>query len=145
MADRVLVDTNVLVYRYDRRFPEKQQIASGLLRDGLMTGRARIAHQAIIEFIAAATRGTSKSRLLDMPDACREAEELMGQFPILYPTDAILRMALRGAAAYGMAWFDAHMWAYAEVHGISTILSEDFQHGRAYGAVIAQNPFLLHA
>ncbi len=145
MADRALIDTHVLVYRYDRRFPGKQQIATGLLRDGLMAGRIRIPHQALVEFVAAATRGAPEDRLLDMADACREAEELMGQFPILYPTDAILRMALRGAAAYGLAWFDAHVWAYAEVHGISMILSEDFQHGRTYGTVMVQNPFLPRA
>jgi len=50
--------------------------------------------------------------------------------------------ALRGTAAYQLAWFDAHMWAYAERSGIPEILSEDFQHGRRYGGVRAVNPFL---
>ena len=66
----------------------------------------------------------------------------MAQFPVLYPNDTILRMALRGIAAYDLPWFDAHLWAYAEVHGIATLLSEDFQHGRMYGTVMVQNPFL---
>ena len=35
MADRVLIDTNVLVYRYDDRFPEKQQVAEEVLREGI--------------------------------------------------------------------------------------------------------------
>jgi predicted nucleic acid-binding protein len=39
-------------------------------------------------------------------------------------------------------WFDAHLWAFAEVYGLSELLSEDFQHGRLYGAVRAVNPFL---
>ena len=142
MADRTLIDTNVLVYRYDGRFPEKQKIASNILRDGIRTGNARIPHQSIIEFVAATTRGNSEDRLLDFVDACQEAEELMAQFPILYPNDTVLRMALRGAAAYGLPWFDAHLWAYAEIHGIATILSEDFQHDRMYGTVMVRNPFL---
>ena len=29
-----------------------------------------------------------------------------------------------GAAAYGLSWSDAHLWAYAEVHGLPEILSE---------------------
>ena len=142
VADRTLIDTNVLVYRYDDRFPEKQKIASDILRDGIRTGNALIPHQSIIEFVAAATRGSPEDRLLEVADACREAEELMAQFPILYPNDVILRMALRGVAAYGLPWFDAHLWAYAEVHGITPLLSEDFQHGRMYGTVMVQNPFL---
>jgi hypothetical protein len=50
--------------------------------------------------------------------------------------------ALRGTATYGLSWFDAHLWAYAEVYGVEEILSEDFAHGRHYGTVRAVNPFL---
>ena len=145
MAPRTLIDTNILVYRYDSRFPDKRSIASDVLRDGIAEGTARIPHQAIVEFVAATTRGSPEDRLLDAADARREAEELMMQFPILYPDEAVLRMALRGAAAYRLSWFDAHLWAYAEVHGIEELLSEDFQHGRMYGTVTVRNPFLTHA
>ena len=145
MAARTLIDTNILVYRYDGRFPDKQAVASDLLRAGIASGRARIPHQAIVEFVAVTTRGGPERRLLDAADARREAEELMAQFPILYPDDAVLRTALRGAAAYGLSWFDAHLWAYAEVHGIADLLSEDFQHGRLYGTVTVRNPFLATA
>ena len=145
VADRILIDTNVLVYRYDDRFPEKQKIASNILRDGIKAENALISHQSLIEFVAATTRGNPEDRLLDTADACREAEELIAQFPIIYPNSAILRMALRGTLAYGLPWFDAHLWAYAEVHGIATIVSEDFQHGRMYGTVMVQNPFLPEA
>ena len=48
---------------------------------------------------------------------------------------------LRGAAAYQLSWFDAHLWAYAEYYGLSELLSEDFQHDRLYGTVRAVNPF----
>ena len=145
MAPRTLIDTNILVYRYDSRFPDKRSIASDVLREGIAEGTARIPHQAIVEFVAATTRGSPEDRLLDAADARREAEELMMQFPILYPDEAVLRMALRGAAAYRLSWFDAHLWAYAEVHGIEELLSEDFQHGRMYGTVTVRNPFLTQA
>ena len=62
-------------------------------------------------------------------------------FPALYPNDAVLRTALRGAATYGLSWFDAHLWAYAEVHGIGELLSEDFTDCRMYGTVMVRNPF----
>lgn len=137
-----LIDTNVLVYRHDHRFPDKQRIADGVLRDGLETGDARLAHQVIVEFVSATTRGGPGSRLLEPGDARREAEELMSQFPVLYPNEAVLRTALRGTAAYGLSWFDAHLWACAEVHGVSELLSEDFQHERMYGTVTVRDPFL---
>lgn len=137
-----LVDTNVLVYRFDSRFPEKQAAATALLRGGIEDGSLRLAHQAIVEFVAAATRTLSHGRpILEPVEAWRAAEELLRQFPILYPNDAVVRTALRGCAAYQLSWFDAHMWAYAEVFGLDTIFSEDLEHGRFYGSVRVVDPF----
>ena len=66
---------------------------------------------------------------------------MLEQFDVLYPTETVVRAALRATAAYQFSWFDAHMWAYAETNGIKEILSEDFQHGRHYGGVRTTNPF----
>jgi predicted nucleic acid-binding protein len=143
MAAAFLVDTNVLVYRFDPRFPGKQRTANDLLRRGLAEGTARVPHQAVLEFVAAVSRplAGSRSPLLRQADAIREAEELLTQFEVLYPSEALVRIALRGAAAYQLSWFDAHLWAYAEHYGVRELFSEDFQHGRLYGGVRAVNPF----
>ena len=137
-----LVDTNTLVYRFDVRFPEKQAAARDLLRKGLAEDAVRIPHQTLLEFVAVATRIRADSRPLLAPDeARREAEELMAQFPVLFPNAAVVRTALQGAAAYQLSWFDAHLWAYAEHYGLEEIVSEDFEHGRLYGSVRIRNPF----
>jgi predicted nucleic acid-binding protein len=137
-----LVDTNVLVYRFDARFPEKQRVATARLRQGVADNSLRVPHQAILEFVAVVSKPLSRGRpLLDAAAAHREAEELLSQFEVLYPNEAIVRLALRGAATYQLPWFDAHLWAYAEHYGLRELLSEDFQHGRLYGTVRAVNPF----
>jgi len=138
-----LVDTNVLVYRFDPRFPKKQARATDILGRGIVEDTVRVPHQAIIEFVSVVTRPIAGgSALLALPDAIREAEELLRQFEILHPNEEIVRLALRGMATYGLPWFDAHIWAYAEHFGLDEILSEDFQHGRRYGAVKVTNPFI---
>jgi predicted nucleic acid-binding protein len=138
-----LVDTNILVYVHDPRLPAKQRRAAELLLQGLKADRVRLAHQAIVEFVAAVTRPlASGAPLMPAAEARREAEELLSIFGVLYPNDSVLRTALRGAAMYGLPWFDAHMWAYAEVYGLPELWSEDFQHDRLYGTVRAINPFL---
>jgi len=143
MAVAALVDTNILVYRFDPRFPAKQRRANDILRRGLATDTVRLPHQAVMEFVAAVTRRIRTGAALLSPDeARREAEEMLSQFVVLYPNEALLRLALRGAAAYGLAWFDAHLWAYAEYYGLAELWSEDFQHGRRYGTVRAVNPFV---
>jgi len=137
-----LVDTNVLVYCYDPRFPAKQAIAARLLRRGIAEGTIRISHQAVVEFVAVVTRSLGRNPpLLSTTVAFREAEEMLSQFEVLYPNDAVVRTALRGAAAYQLSWFDAHLWAYAEHYGVRELISEDFEHDRLYGTVRAVNPF----
>jgi predicted nucleic acid-binding protein len=138
-----LVDTNVLVYRFDWRFPDKQRLAAELLRSGIVDGSLFVPHQAIVEFVAVATRRLDGlDSLLDAADARREAEELLSQFDVLFPDEELIRIALRGAAAYELSWFDAHLWAHAERFGLPQLYSEDFQHGRLYGTVEIVNPFL---
>jgi predicted nucleic acid-binding protein len=138
-----LIDTNLLVYRFDSRFPQKQRIAEAVLRRCIAENSGRVPHQAVLEFFAVVTRPIRGGPpLLVAAEAYRETEELLTQFPVLYPNDRVVRTALRGVAAYQLSWFDAHLWAYAEVYGISELLSEDFQHDRLYGTVRVTNPFL---
>src|SRR6266446_9086775 len=77
-AMTALVDTNVLVYRFDPRDSAKQRVARELLREGIERDTLRVSHQAIVEFVQAVTRplGRGKASLLARPDALREAEEL---------------------------------------------------------------------
>jgi predicted nucleic acid-binding protein len=138
-----LVDTNILIYSYDARFPEKRRLATALLREGIADDSVRVPHQAVVEFVSVASRPLKAGApLLSVEEARRQAEEILSEFTVLYPTEALVRTALRGAAAYKLSWFDAHLWAYAEYYGLSDLLSEDFEHGRLYGSVRAINPFL---
>ena len=98
-----LVDTNILVYRFDHRFPDKQKIAASVLRHGILEHSVRVPHQAIVEFIAAVTRPVRGHAILPLADALREAEEFLLQFTVLYPNDAIVRNAIRGCAAYQLS------------------------------------------
>lgn len=137
-----LIDTNILVYRFDSRFPEKQRTATDLLRKGIAANTLRVPHQAVIEFVAVVTRPVGKGGpMLSQADAYLEAEDLFNQFEVLYPNEPMVRLAIRGAATYRMPWFDANIWAYAEFYGLEELISEDFQHNRLYGKVRAVNPF----
>jgi predicted nucleic acid-binding protein len=138
-----LVDTNVLVYRFDSRFPAKQARATELLRAGIEDESIRVPHQALVEFVAATTKPVVRngSSILSLEDARREVEEMLVQFEVLYPDEEVVRIAVRGAATYGLSWFDAHLWAYAERFGLDTLWSEDFEHGRLYGRVRTKDPF----
>lgn len=139
-----LVDSNILVYRFDPRDSVKQRVADELLRAGAFNERLVLPHQALVEFFSAVVRSRPDlgGRPLLVPEEARiEAESFMAMFRVVYPNRDVVQTALRGAAMYGLSWFDAHLWAYAEVYGFDEILSEDFTHGRHYGAVRIVNPF----
>lgn len=137
-----LVDTNILVYSYDPRYPQKQALADELLRKGVADKSLILPHQVLVEFVSVVTRPIARGpSLLSRDQAHREVEDLLAQFPVIYPTENTLRIALRGAALYQLSWFDAHLWAYADERGFDTLWSEDFQDGRLYGRVQVRNPF----
>jgi len=89
-------------------------------------------------------RGGSEAPRMDPRGALRTSPRSLTRtswFILSIPNEAIVRTAWRGAAAYQLNWFDAHLWAYAEHYGLSELISEDFEDGRLYGAVRATNPF----
>jgi predicted nucleic acid-binding protein len=140
-----LIDTNILVYRVDPRDAVKQRIARDVLSAGLIDDSLLVPHQAIVEFVAAVSRprpDLDGQPLLPRAEALLEAESLTVQFRIVYSNADVLNTALRGCAIYGLPWFDAHLWAYAECFGMTEIISEDFEHGRHFGRVRIFDPFL---
>ncbi len=137
-----LVDTNILVYCCDARDLRKRAAAVDVLREGAASGELRIPHQALVEFVNSVTRARGRIEpIMTLKTATRQTELFMAEFQVLYPNESVFRMALLGKAAYGLPWYDAHLWAYAEHYGMREILSEDFEHGRIYGTVRIRNPF----
>lgn len=140
-----LIDTNILVYRRDPTDSRKQRMANEILRDGIATESLVLPHQALIEFVSAVTRprpDLGGEALMSLKQAVFEAQSMLMELPVVYPDGAVVKTALHGVRTFGLSWFDAHLWAYAEVNGIPEILSEDFEHGRYYGGVRVRNPFL---
>src|SRR5580692_7412269 len=94
-----LVDTNILVYRCDPIDPEKSAKASNLLRQGLAAKELYLPHQALIEFVNAVTKPRTRGRsLLSPEETLRQAEDLLNEFPVLYPNEKVFRIALLGKA-----------------------------------------------
>lgn len=144
-SEKSLVDTNLLVYQHDPRYPRQQAIASERLRRGLESQTLAIAYPAVVEFVTAISRpqrGPGGMPLPEPAEALGEAEELLIQFPVLYPSCDHVVGAMRATMFHDLPWFDAQMRAYAELGGLHKLLSEDFQHGRHYGTIRAVNPFL---
>jgi predicted nucleic acid-binding protein len=106
-----LVDANLLVYRFDTHFPQKQKVATGILRRGIEDDSIRVPHQAILEFVAAVTRPIRGHSILKQSDVLREAESLLRSLQFCIVTRPFCENAIRGCAAYQLNWFDAQIWS----------------------------------
>jgi hypothetical protein len=56
-----LVDANVLVFRFDSRFPDKQKTATEIPSRDIAEDSVRVPHQAIMEFVPVVTRMVGKA------------------------------------------------------------------------------------
>ena len=137
--DRLLVDTNVLVYAYDPRDRLKQDVASVLLRELVLSERAVVSAQCLSEFFAVSTRRLPEP--LTSVEALEQVERLSRACRVLDVTAAVVLEACRGVATHALSLWDALIWAVAKLNQVPYLLTEDGQHGRYLEGVRFLNPF----
>jgi predicted nucleic acid-binding protein len=132
------LDTNILVYAYDRSEPRKQQIAQGLVRRAV-AGEIAASSQVLDEFAAT---------LLHKLSPPASPEDLIALLDALGPIklvpidgDVVLR-AVQVRAQYGVHFCDGMILAAAERGGCQRIWSEDLNAGQQYFGCVVENPFV---
>jgi predicted nucleic acid-binding protein len=139
MADRVFIDTNLLVYSVHRGDePQKTARAIEMLTTLRLAGNGYISPQIIAEFVSVACRKLIDT--LSRPQALRAASLFAEQFVLLPLDDTTVREALRASERYSLDCFDAQVWATARLGGCRVILTEDL-HGVEIEGVAYVDPF----
>jgi predicted nucleic acid-binding protein len=140
MNVKSFLDTNVIVYAFDQSFPEKAKIARRLVTDGAADKQAIISYQVVQEFINVALRGFR----LAIVRSDLESFVLTALFPMMAisSSPALVIEALRLHGDNQLSWYDALIVAEALQGGCKVLYSEDMQHGRRFGDLVIQNPFL---
>jgi predicted nucleic acid-binding protein len=138
----ILIDTNVLVYIYDRRDKKRQDRAIDVVGLLAKTNMGRLSAQCLSEFYNAATRQRSGQPLiLTTNEAVVETEKLARAFSVYPVTQQVVLEALRGVQQYQFSLWDAQIWACARLNQIPAILSQDFQAGKSIEGVRFIDPF----
>jgi len=139
MADKILVDTNILLYAYDRGEPAKQPLALAVL-NGLVThDLGALTPQILAEFFVNATKKLQPS--LTIKEALSSIENYLLSWEIFDITGPIVLEAIRSVYTYRMPYWDAQIWASAHLNQIPVVLSEDFGDGVSIEGVRFVNPF----
>jgi predicted nucleic acid-binding protein len=138
MSDRVFVDTNVLVYAFDRASGAKHDMARRLIRGLWESGTGVLSTQVLQEFAVYLRRKVARS--LSASETREVLQEYMGWTIVVNSAQSTLR-ALEIEERYKISFWDALVIQAAETAGAEIIYTEDLSDGQSYCDVRAVNPF----
>ncbi len=134
---RVFIDTNLWVYRLDRREPEKSAFIGNWLRELAVEHDIVISTQVLIELRSVLTRKLKPA--LSWQDT-RDALEALAGFEVVPANANLVLDAHELARVERLSWFDALIVEAAIRAGCNRLYSEDLDHGRQFGDMAVSNP-----
>jgi predicted nucleic acid-binding protein len=138
MTVKAFVDTNILIYAYDRGAGDKHEKALGLVQQLWQGGNGILSTQVLQEFYVNIRRKAQR------PVTFEQARTLISDYlawdPIVNDGASMLE-AIDLEKRYQLSFWDSLIVADAQKGGASIIYSEDFNHGQKFGSVEVRNPF----
>jgi len=137
---RVFIDTNLWVYRLDRREPEKSTFIRDWLRALAREHEIVVSTQVLIELRSVLTRKLKPA--LSLQDT-RAALLALAQFDVV-PTNANLVLdAHELSRTEQLSWFDALIVEAAIRSECECLFSEDLNHEQRFASLTVKNPFVI--
>lgn len=136
---RVFIDTNLWVYRFDQREPDKSRFVAHWLRELTSAHDVVISTQVLIELRSVLTHKLKPAYSAQDMQAILEN---LGEFEVVSMHAATVLDASELAQSEQLAWFDALIAEAALRSSCDVLFSEDFSHGRRLdGRLLVQDPF----
>ena len=139
-GDRALsfLDTNVLVYAFDKGTSPKKRIAQRLMNELMKEDRLRVSTQVLQELFITLTRKVSQP--------CSSAEALavledLTAWPLMLVDYAAIRAAIGLADQAKLSFWDALIVVAAARTGAAVLYTEDMNAGQEVLGVRISNPF----
>ena len=136
--DKCFIDTNVVVYAYDRHEPHKRETARQILRRGIKDENIVLSPQVLSEFFVVVTKKIKE------PLAPEEAMEVIQALSVIPAVDMDCLLVEKGITIHmqhSISYWDALIVAAAERAQCSILLTEDLKAGEVYNKVTVHNPF----
>lgn len=137
-GNKVFVDTNVIVYAYDKDAGDKHRLAADIMKDLWHSGLGTISTQILQEFFVTLTRKISVPMDISV---VRETMRRLSKWDVLLiDVDTIIR-ATELQERYKYSFWDSLIIASAITCGAKTLLSEDLADGQIIEGLTIENPF----
>ncbi len=132
----VFLDTNVVVYAFDRADPAKQRIAIEVVEG---SERLVVSTQVLLESWWVLTRRLAEP--LDETQASEVIDQLC-TLPVVSTDPQLVQQAIQTGLRFDIAVWDALIIEAARVAGCRRVLSEDLHTGQDFDGVVVENPFV---
>jgi predicted nucleic acid-binding protein len=132
-------DSNVLVYLFDDSHPTSQSKALARLRHAMKHERVVVSTQVLHEFVNVVTRKLKPGLTMD---EARDRVAQFCQFDVVGSNSVSVQAAMILVQQHKISWWDALILEAALRSDADVLVSEDGQHGRRFGKLVVENPFL---
>ncbi len=136
--NKIFVDTNVLVYAYDKSAGEKAEVAREVLLGLWENGTGVISTQILQEFYVVVTRKTPR------PMDARTARGIIGDlllWEVIVNDENSILEAIEISERHRISFWDSLVVQAAARSGASELLSEDLHPGKIAKGIMVRNPF----
>ncbi len=138
MSARFFLDTNILVYTFDSREPDKQARAIELVTEALQ-GHGIISSQVVQEFLNVASRKFAQP--LSAADCRSYLDTVLEPLCEVFPTIDLYRRAVELIERWKYSLYDSLIVAAALDGACRTLYSEDLHAGQVIEGLTIVNPF----
>lgn len=137
-AKRQFVDTNILVYGFDRSASEKSDRARGLMTELWKSGHGCVSTQVLQEFYVTVVKKVTRPLAPTIAaqvilDLSRWATHVIGVEDIL--------AAIEIHQKHGLSFWDALIIQSAKFLGCEVLWTQDLNTGQIYEGIRVMNPF----
>ena len=139
MSDKFFIDTNIFVYCFDDRQPEKKVRSLALIADALQTGNGIISWHVIQEFLNVSTRKFLVP--LKPEDAKVYLQKVLHPLCHVFPDLNLYETALDIQQETGYSFYDSLIVAGGLRGGCIVLYSEDMRTGDQVNKLRIENPF----
>ena len=136
---RYFLDTNVIVYAFDKQDPVKTEQSWDLLRLGLESREAVVSYQVVQEFVNVAVKRFRPSMSFPTIRGC--VTNVLRPLIAVESSPMLTLDALEIHERYRFAWYDSLILAAAKYADCEILYSEDLQTGFQLGKLKIVNPF----
>lgn len=139
MSAEYYLDTNILLYSFDREALSKRKIAQQLIQHALASHRGTISFQVVQEFLNVTTRKLRTQ--VSSEHAAEYLRDVLAPLCTVYPGIALCEKALELQARWRFSFYDSLIIAAALSADCEILFSEDLQHQQRIESLTIINPF----